>query len=92
MMVARLGLGSVTNPVTDETVYPPMGLDTVDATLTLNMVVYGFFMIAIIQLLGIFGGDRAPLQVSFPDFMTIIASNMTFLGCSISYLWIPFVS
>ena len=63
MMVARLGLGSVTNPVTDETVHPAMGLDTVDATLTLNIVVYGFFMIAIIQLLGIFGGDRAPLQV-----------------------------
>ena len=76
MMVARLALGSV--EIDGETYHPSMGLDTTDATLTLNMVVYGFFMIAIIQLLGIFGGDRAPLQVSFPDFMTIIASKNVF--------------
>merc|ERR1711976_577471 len=39
-----------------------MGLDTVDATLTLKLVVYGFFLIAIVQLIGIFGGDKSPLQ------------------------------
>ena len=78
MMVARLALGSVTDPLTDETTHPAMGLDTIDATITLHMVVYGFFMLAIVQLLGIFGGDRAPLQVSFPYFMTIITSKNVF--------------
>ena len=66
MMVARLALGAVT--INGETMHPAMGLGTTDATITLQMVVYGFFMIAIVQLLGIFGGDRAPLQVCFPLF------------------------
>ena len=68
MMVARLALGSYTNPLTDETTHPAMGLVTDDANITLQMVVYGFFMIAVVQLLGIFGGDRAPLQVCFTLF------------------------
>ena len=62
MMIARLAV-SITNPITDETTHVPMGLDTNDATLTLSMVVYAFFFLAIVQLIGILGGDRSPLQV-----------------------------
>ena len=52
MMVARLAAGGA------------MVLDTVDATLTFQLVVFGFFLIAIVQLIGIFGGDKSPLQVN----------------------------
>lgn len=63
MMVARLA--PYKSPLTYETESLPIRLETVDATITLQMVVYGFVMIALVQLLGIFGGDRAPLQVGF---------------------------
>ena len=66
MMVARLAAGGA------------MGLDTVDAKLTFQLVVYGFFMIAIVQLIGIFGGDKSPLQVN-PSFFAF-----TFEGVKIS--------
>ena len=61
MMVARLA--PYKSPLTYETESLPIRLETVDATITLQMVVYGFVMIALVQLLGIFGGDRAPVQV-----------------------------
>ena len=63
MMVARLA-ATATNPISGETIHIAMGLDTVDATLTFQLVVYGFFLIAIVQLIGIFGGDKSPLQVN----------------------------
>ena len=53
MMVARLG-GTNANP---------LGLPTFDGDLFLIMVIYAYFFIALVQLLGIFGGDRSPLQV-----------------------------
>ena len=37
--------------------------DVLDANIFLGMVIYGYFFIALVQLVGIFGGDRSPLQV-----------------------------
>ena len=34
-----------------------------DANIFLIMVIYGYFFISLVQLVGIFGGDRSPLQV-----------------------------
>ena len=52
MMVARLGGTNAS----------PLGLAS-DGGLFLIMVIYAYFFIALVQLLGIFGGDRSPLQV-----------------------------
>ena len=35
----------------------------IDANIFLIMVIYGYFFISLAQLVGIFGGDRSPLQV-----------------------------
>ena len=42
--------------------FRPMGLGGYDAAITLWMVVYGFLLIAVVQLLGTFGGSNL-LQV-----------------------------
>ena len=74
MMVARLA--PYKSPLTYETESLPIRLETVDATITLQMVVYGFVMIALVQLLGIFGGDRAPVQVGFRHKKKIASTNV----------------
>ena len=76
MMVARLA--SVQEPITGATVRPVIGLDTVDANITLQLVVYGFFLIAIVQLIGIFGGDKSPLQVAPKSFTHFTFYNNIF--------------
>ena len=56
MMVARMAYGK---NITET--FIPISLDSIDSTITLWMVVYGFLLIAVIQLLGTFGGSN-PLQ------------------------------
>ena len=76
MMINRLAVSvTIPNPITgeNETQRAPMGLDTSDASLTLYLTVYAFFFIAIIQLIGILGGDRSPLQVN--NFIINICDN-----------------
>ena len=64
MMIARLaGMDGNADP------YPkvilPESLDELDsATMFHIMGIYGYFFISLVQLVGIFGGDRSPLQVS----------------------------
>ena len=57
MMVDRMAAGK--DPAGN---FIPMGLGGFDAAITLWMVVYGFLLIAVIQLLVSFGGSN-PLQV-----------------------------
>eukprot|EP00093_Oithona_nana_P008764 08764.XXX_268680_269092_1 [CDS] Oithona nana genome sequencing. len=66
MMVARLGGTNAS----------PLGLTTIDGVLFLNMVIYAYFFIALVQLLGIFGGDRSPLQ----DFVFALCGFLFYLG------------
>merc|ERR1712062_958622 len=56
MMVARMAYGK---NIGDN--FTPISFDDVDSTITLWMVVYGFLLIAVVQLLGTFGGSN-PLQ------------------------------
>ena len=60
MMVARLA-GE------DQYGYPAtLALDThegIDVNILLVMTIYAYFFIAMVQLIGIFGGDKSPLQV-----------------------------
>ena len=57
MMVDRMAAGKASTGN-----FFPLGLGGFDAAITLWMVVYGFLLIAVIQLLGTFGGSN-PLQV-----------------------------
>merc|ERR1712062_930605 len=56
MMVARMALGKDIGEN-----FIPISLDSINSTITLWMVVYGFLLIAVVQLLGTFGGSN-PLQ------------------------------
>ena len=51
MMVARLGNSG-----------SPLGIGGTDAGLTLQMVVYAYFLISIIQIIGICTNDNSPMQ------------------------------
>ena len=56
MMVARLaGKDALGNHL-------PLGIGGTDAGLTLTMVVYAYFLISIIQILGICTNDNSPMQ------------------------------
>ena len=56
MMVARLaGNDALGN-------HGPLGIGGIDAGLTLTMVVYAYFLISIIQILGICTNDNSPMQ------------------------------
>ena len=55
MMVARLaGNDALGN-------HGPLGIGGIDAGLTLTMVVYAYFLISIIQILGICTNDNSPM-------------------------------
>ena len=65
MMIARLAGKDATGDPTSLGIIPESLDDNVlDANIFLVMVIYGYFFIALVQLVGIFGGDRSPLQVS----------------------------
>ena len=64
MMIARLAGKDATGDPTSLGIIPESLDDNVlDANIFLVMVIYGYFFIALVQLVGIFGGDRSPLQV-----------------------------
>ena len=59
MMCARFaGTAGTDHPAT-------LGFDTseIDANILLVMTIYAYFFIVMVQLIGIIGGDKSPLQV-----------------------------
>ena len=56
MMVARLA-----GKIAGSSGYP-LGISGTDADLTLTMVVYAYFLISIIQIIGICTNDNSPMQ------------------------------
>ena len=101
MMIARLAGKDTAGDPTSLGILPDAdGVtieDTVNANLFLVMVIYGYFFISLVQLLGIFGGDRSPLQVSriqkaFKESGRPSKNSLPFLGFSLCALWVSVLS
>ena len=65
MMVARLS-----GPTTSTA----LSLETADAAILLAMAVYAYFFILLVQLIGILGGDKSPVQVRRKHIVNFIKS------------------
>ena len=57
MMILRLGDNGIPG------IPPPLGLFDTDNQILGYMVCFGFFIISIVQLIGILLGDKTPVQV-----------------------------
>ena len=49
-----------------------------DADLTMNLVVYGYFLITLIQIIGILTNDRSPMQVRYSWYTIFSKYNFPF--------------
>ena len=66
MMVGRLARKDENGDPAAISVVEFDGIDVTgtDANILLIMTIYAYFFIAMVQLIGIFGGDKSPLQVT----------------------------
>ena len=97
MMIARLAGNEQTPIAILPDAVDVTAEDLLNANLFLVMVIYGYFFISIVQLLGIFGGDRSPLQVSriqkaFKESGRPSKNSLPFLGFSLCALWVSVLS
>ena len=72
----------------------PLGaLGGTDANLTMHLVVYGYFFITLIQIIGILTNDRSPVQVLLSkNEMNKELILFLFSECVICSLWIFTIS